>query len=442
MYGKCPTCHQFGTMTKSIQTDSKNLAPRHWSAANNPTPPQRLSEVQPHDELRHPLNIKELNRVLGGGIVPGSILLLGGEPGIGKSTLLSQMAADIADSLGTVFYVSGEESAAQVKLRAKRLGLDSENLYLMTETLLENILDQAQNLNPKVLIVDSIQTTYTYTLDNAPGNPTQIRECAGRLQAFAKNTGTTVFLVGHVTKTGDVAGPKLLEHLVDTVLYLEGDPFHLFRLLRTAKNRFGSTNEVGVFEMQNHGLIEVSNPSAAFLSERPLHVPGSAITVTMEGSRPLLVEVQALNNQAPFSNPRRTSNGIDANRMLLTNAVLTRRCQLALMNHDVFINVVGGLKIAEPAADLAIALALTSSFFNQALPADAVMIGEIGLSGELRPVASMAERLNEAIKLGFKQAIIPMHKSTKDLPQGLKITQASRLNDAIQAMLPKTKRQF
>lgn len=404
--------------------------------------PQRLPDIEPNREPRFPLENTELNRVLGGGIVPGSVILLGGEPGIGKTTLLSQMATSIAAKLGTVLYISGEESTSQIKLRAQRLGLKADELYLMTETLLENMLEQTRSLQPKVLIVDSIQTTYTHTLDSSPGNPSQIRECAGRLQAFAKTTGTTVFLIGHVTKSGDVAGPKLLEHLVDTVLYLEGDPFQMFRLLRSVKNRFGATNEVGVFEMQSGGMVEVPNPSAAFLAERPAQAPGSAITVTLEGSRPLLVELQALNSRAPFTNPRRTSNGVDANRMLLTNAVLTRRCGLGLSDHDVFINVVGGLKIVEPAADLAMALALASSFFDVPLPSDMVMIGEVGLSGELRPVGQLAHRLNEAAKLGFKQALIPASKRAEPLPKGIRLTKATGLKDAIRTTLPESKRKF
>ncbi len=429
-------------MTETI-TDTGDTAQRqrHWSGMPKSLP-QRLADVVPHSEPRLPLALGELNRVLGGGIVPGSVILLGGEPGIGKTTLLSQMAAQIAGKIGSVLYISGEESTAQIKLRAERLGLAADDLYLMTETLLENMLDQVQTLNPTVLIVDSIQTTYTRTLDSSPGNPSQIRECAGRLQAFAKVTGTTVFLVGHVTKSGDVAGPKLLEHLVDTVLYLEGDPFQLFRLLRSVKNRFGATSEVGVFEMQSAGMVEVPNPSAAFLAERPTHAPGSAITVTMEGSRPLLVEIQALNTRAPFANPRRTSNGVDANRMLLTNAVLTRRCGLALVDHDMFINVVGGLKIIEPAADVAIALALASSFFDLALPNNLVMLGEVGLSGELRPVGQLVPRLREAAKLGFKQALIPMSKRRERWPKSLKVTQVKSLKEAIRAMLPAAQRKF
>ncbi len=414
---------------------------RHWSGMPK-SQPQRLADVVPHSEPRLPLAMKELSRVLGGGIVPGSVILLGGEPGIGKTTLLSQMAAQIAGELGSVLYISGEESAAQIKLRTERLGLAADDLYLMTETLLENMLDQVQTLNPAVLLVDSIQTTYTHTLDSSPGNPSQIRECAGRLQSFAKVTGTTVFLVGHVTKSGDVAGPKLLEHLVDTVLYLEGDPFQLFRLLRSVKNRFGATNEVGVFEMQSAGMVEVSNPSAAFLAERPIQASGSAITVTMEGSRPLLVEIQALNNRAFLANPRRTSNGVDANRMLLTSAVLTRRCELALVDHDVFINVVGGLKIVEPAADMGIGLALASSFLDLALPADMVVVGEVGLSGELRPVSQLSHRLREAAKLGFKQALIPKSKRHEQYPKSLKVTQVSSLKKAIQVALPEAQRKF
>jgi DNA repair protein RadA/Sms len=371
--------------------------------------PRSLSEIEGDSERRLPLGIEEFARVLGGGVVPGSIILIGGDPGIGKSTLLLQMALIMAEQ-GRVLYVSGEESERQLKARVLRLkggGKPPEALFLLTETNGEAILAHLNTLRPELVVVDSIQTMYMPEIDSSAGSISQVRESASRLQAYAKTTDVAVFLVGHVTKQGSIAGPKVLEHIVDTVLYLEGDPYHAYRLLRSVKNRFGATTEVGVFEMRASGMIEVSNPSEAFLAERAVNAPGSAIAVTMEGTRPLLVEVQGLTSATSFGHPRRTANGVDFNRLLLTIAVLSRRVGLRLGDQDVFVNVVGGLHVNEPAADLAIAAAIGSSMRDIALPADMAFIGEIGLSGELRAVPQMDARLREASKLGFKRVVVP-----------------------------------
>lgn len=371
--------------------------------------PRSLSEIEGDSERRLPLGIEEFARVLGGGVVPGSIILIGGDPGIGKSTLLLQMALIMAEQ-GRVLYVSGEESERQLKARVLRLkggGKPPEALFLLTETNGEAILAHLNTLQPELVVVDSIQTMYMPEIDSSAGSISQVRESASRLQAYAKTADVAVFLVGHVTKQGSIAGPKVLEHIVDTVLYLEGDPYHAYRLLRSVKNRFGATTEVGVFEMRASGMVEVSNPSEAFLAERAVNAPGSAIAVTMEGTRPLLVEVQGLTSATSFGHPRRTANGVDFNRLLLTIAVLSRRVGLRLGDQDVFVNVVGGLHVNEPAADLAIAAAIGSSMRDIALPADMAFIGEIGLSGELRAVPQMDARLREASKLGFKRVVVP-----------------------------------
>jgi len=399
---------------------------------------KRLREISTEQEDRMHVPVAEFNRVMGGGIVPGSIALIGGEPGIGKSTLLLQISAIMANEIGSVLYVSGEESTRQIKMRADRLSLDAPDLYLLTETNLGNIMEQVNQIDPTILIIDSIQTVYAEELDSSPGLVSQVRECASRLQTLAKTTGITVFLIGHVTKEGNIAGPRVLEHIVDTVLYLEGDPFQAFRLLRSVKNRFGATSEVGVFEMQGAGMVEVPNPSEAFLAERVVNAPGSSIAVTMEGTRPLLVELQALTSPTSFGNPRRTPNGVDINRLLLISAVLGKRVGLKLHEQDIFINVIGGLKVTEPAADLAMALAMASSYFDRPIPPDVVMMGEIGLSGEIRAVSQLALRLNEATKIGFKRAIIPrMRRKVDGLPEGMELVTARNLIEALDAVMPK-----
>jgi DNA repair protein RadA/Sms len=351
--------------------------------------------------------------------VPGSLILIGGDPGIGKSTLLLQVAGMVAQMEGKVLYVSAEESAHQIRLRAERLGIRGEGLYILPETAMEGILEQAQELSPQFMVVDSIQTVYIEGLAATAGSLSQVRECTLRLMSFAKSSGVPIFLVGHVTKDGAIAGPHTLEHIVDVVLYLEGERFSSYRLLRSAKNRFGSTNEVGVFEMRDQGLIEVSNPSQAFLSQRAEGAVGSVIVPTLEGTRPLLVEIQALTNPSNFALPRRTANGVDFNRLLLISAVLTRRAGVPLSNQDIIVNVVGGIKISEPATDLGIALAIASSFRGIGVNPSMVAIGEVGLSGELRAVSQIDRRLAEAAKLGFRTCLLPasVHLKPTSFPQ-------------------------
>ncbi len=441
--GRCPQCGEYNTMVQEIIADpgKRKAAPRGLSGRSTP---KKLSEITGDVEERLHVSIGEFARVLGGGIVPGSIVLIGGDPGIGKSTLLLQTALEMAHDQ-TVLYVSGEESERQIKMRALRLlrqangnedGELPDSLYLVTETNLDVILGHVENLAPPVLIVDSIQTTYTTDLDSSAGSITQVRECASRLRELAKNNGIAVMLIGHVTKEGVIAGPRVLEHIVDTVLYLEGDRFGAYRLLRSVKNRFGATSEVGVFEMQEKGMVEILNPSEAFLAERMANAPGSAIAVTMEGTRPLLVEVQGLTSPTSFGNARRTANGVDFNRLLLITAVLTRRMGIHLSEQDVFVNVIGGLKIGEPAADLSIAAAIASSMKDQAVKADTVLIGEIGLSGELRMVSQMPARLREAAKLGFKNAIVPKRlRKGEPWPKDIHIVEARTLRQALEQAL-------
>jgi len=442
--GRCPNCKEFGTVEAVVQevvrANSGRTAQNRAPAGSVRAQPEKLAQVNLDEHQRLALPMQEFARVLGGGLVPGSITLIGGEPGIGKSTLILQTAAMIAQAHGTVLYVSGEESTRQIKMRADRLGIQAEDLYLLTETNLGNIFEHVYELNPVLLIVDSIQTTYTEELDSSPGLVSQVRECASRLQGLAKSQGVTIFMIGHVTKEGNIAGPRVLEHIVDTVMYLEGDPFQSFRLLRSVKNRFGATSEVGVFEMAGSGMVEVPNPSEAFLAERVVNAPGSAIAVTMEGTRPLLVEVQALTNPTAFGNPRRTTNGIDFNRLLLTAAVLSKRVGLRLFEQDIFVNVVGGMKIDEPASDLAAAIAIASSYFDRSLPADMAFIGEIGLSGELRTVNQLALRLNEAAKIGFRRVVVPkIRRKLEDIPKDLELIPVRSIAEALNVVMPPEK---
>jgi len=417
--GRCPGCGEWNTMVEVIEQPS---APAGGRPGVSGSEPRRLSEVETEGPERLPLPLGEFARVLGGGVVPGSLILVGGDPGIGKSTLLLQTAGLMAEATGKpVLYVSGEESARQIKMRASRLAIRSDDLFVVTETNLEAILGHAERLQPLVMIVDSVQTVYSEELTSAAGSISQVRQAAARFQWWAKAQGVAVFLVGHVTKEGTIAGPKVLEHIVDTVLYLEGDIFHTYRLLRSVKNRFGATSEVGVFEMREQGMVEVPNPSEVFLAERMVNAPGSAIAVTMEGTRPLLVEVQALASHSSFGYPRRTANGVDFNRLLLIVAVLTRRVGLRLHDQDVFVNVIGGLQVEEPAADLAVAVALGSSVRDRPVAADLAVIGEVGLSGEVRAVGQMGTRLKEAARLGFRRCLVPrsVRRSTEPLPEGI-----------------------
>lgn len=440
--GRCPTCGEWNTYVEEIVDNAPGRRVASANGAKNS--PQPLPQIQGGaDEDRLPLSIAEFARVLGGGIVPGSLVLIGGDPGIGKSTLLLQTAVELS-ARGPILYVSGEESPSQIKMRADRLASDqstkvlTDNLFLVTETNLESILLHVESIKPRVLIIDSIQTVYDPAIDNSAGSVTQLRECADRFRNLAKSSGLAVFLIGHVTKEGIIAGPRLLEHMVDTVLYLEGDRFQSFRLLRAVKNRFGATDEVGVFEMRGNGLVEVLNPSEAFLAERVVNAPGSAIAVTMEGTRPLLVEVQGLTSPTAFGNPRRSGNGVDLNRLLLITAVLTRRLGLKLGEQDVFVNVVGGLSIGEPAADLAVAAAIASSVWDRPLKTDCVLIGEVGLSGELRAVPHTAARLKEAAALGFKSAVLPKRlRGGEPLPTGIAVHEARTLREALDAGMVK-----
>ena len=440
--GKCPQCGGWDTMVEEVLQAPAAPARTHLRGLNARSQPRRMGDIQGNAEERIPLPIGEFARVLGGGVVPGSIVLVGGDPGIGKSTLLLQMALEMAgdNSARKVLYVSGEESERQIKMRALRLTrLADENaagfsddLLLLTETNLEAILEHVGALKPDLLIVDSIQTVYLPEMSSTAGSVSQVRECANRLRELAKSSGMAVFLVGHVTKEGVIAGPRVLEHIVDTVLYLEGDRFQSYRLLRSVKNRFGATAEVGVFEMREQGMVEVLNPSEAFLAERLVNAPGSAVAVTMEGTRPLLVEMQGLTSPSNLGNPRRTPNGVDFNRLLLITAVLTRRLGLRLAEQDVFVNVIGGLQVSEPAADLAIAASIASSIKDIPVKADTVLIGEVGLSGELRWVGQMNARLREAAKLGFKSAVIPRRvRPGEPLPKEIELKEARSLREAL-----------
>jgi len=433
--GRCPDCGEWNTLVETI-VESKERSPLSYAAPRSK--PQRLSEVTSDGLERVQLPMPEFSRVLGDGIVPGSLVLIGGDPGIGKSTLLLQVSALMAEVLGKVLYVSGEESVQQIKMRAQRLGINTDQLYLLTETDLNIIVEHIQELAPRMVVVDSIQTVYLDELKSTAGSISQVRECASHLRQVAKGEGISIFLVGHVTKSGSIAGPKVLEHIVDTVLYLEGDRFHAYRLLRSVKNRFGATSEVGVFEMGSRGMIEVTNPSEAFLAERLPNAAGSTIAVTLEGTRPLLVEIQALTSTTSFGLPRRTANGVDFNRLLLLAAVLTKRVGLRLSDQDIFVNVVGGLKINEPAADLAVATAIASSFKSAPVAADLAIVGEIGLSGELRAVGQLPKRLNEAAKLGFKRCLVPKSFRRQEIASdGIEVIGVRSLREALQVALIK-----
>jgi DNA repair protein RadA/Sms len=449
--GRCPQCGSWNSFVEEIIAPPAGEARRTASSLYDRSAPQRLRDLEGESEERLPMGIGEFARVLGGGLVPGSVTLIGGDPGIGKSTLLLQLALEMAQQF-VVLYVSGEESERQIRMRARRLlgedqnGADGkpaanhppDDLYLVTETSLPVILEHVNVIKPRLLIVDSIQTTYLPELESSAGSVSQVRETASKLRELAKSSGVAVFLIGHVTKEGAIAGPRVLEHIVDTVLYLEGDRFQSYRLLRSVKNRFGATSEVGVFEMAERGMSEVPNPSQAFLAERMVNAPGSAIAVTMEGTRPLLVEIQGLTSPTPFGNPRRTANGVDYNRLLLITAVLTRRLGMRLGEQDIFVNVVGGLTIDEPAADLAIAAAIASSYRNAPLRADLALMGEVGLSGELRMVGQISARLKEAAALGFKAALVPRRIGhAEPWPAGIQVIEARSLRQALEAALLK-----
>lgn len=427
--GRCPECGAWNSMLESVEETAPvsrfHVATRQTAVS--------LKHLRSSDYARIVLDGTEFNRALGGGVVPGSVVLLGGDPGIGKSTLLLQMSAEVAERVGPVLYVSGEESAEQIKLRADRLGFAPERLLVLAENALDEIIPQIEAAAPSIVVVDSIQTMYLSAVQSAAGSVAQVRECALALLKIAKSSGRPIFLVGHVTKEGTIAGPRVLEHIVDTVLYLEGDRFQSFRVLRAVKNRFGSTNEVGVFEMRGEGLAEVANPSELLLEELPGNADGSAVAITLEGTRPLLLEVQALTGATNFGLPRRTATGVELGRLLMLTAVLSKRVGLGLSNQDIYVNVVGGFKIGEPAADLAIATAIASSAKEQPVDPKLALVGEIGLSGELRRVKDLERRLTEAQSLGFGRCIVPRSALRDGLQRrfGLQLVGAETVAEAL-----------
>jgi DNA repair protein RadA/Sms len=429
--GQCPACGEWNSMVETVVEGGNNRysnpLPQGLAQAS---PVMSLADIEAIDVPRFGTGIEEFDRVLGGGLVAGGVVLIGGDPGIGKSTLLLQALANLS-RVKRVLYVSGEESGAQIALRAKRLAVDARELMLQAEIQLEKILATLAEHKPQVAVIDSIQTVYSDALTSAPGSVAQVRECAAQLTRFAKQTGVTIIMVGHVTKEGALAGPRVLEHIVDTVLYFEGDTHSSFRLVRAIKNRFGAVNELGVFAMSDKGLKGVSNPSALFLSQHDNQVPGSCVMVTQEGTRPLLVEVQALVDTTHLPNARRLSVGLEQNRLAMLLAVLHRHAGVAAFDQDVFINAVGGVKIAEPAADLAVLLAIQSSMRNKPLPRGLVVFGEVGLAGEIRPAPRGQERLREAAKLGFSLALIPKANAPKQQIEGMTIIPVERIEDAL-----------
>jgi len=432
--GRCPNCQQWNSFVETTIAVSapQSVFPLH--------PPQELSRISLEATDRLALPMAEFNRVLGGGLVAGSLVLISGDPGIGKSTLLLQVSALITQLRDKVVYVTAEETLHQIKLRAERLGVSGENLYLLAETDISVILSQIEELSPGLVVIDSIQAVSHPELDTAAGSVTQVRECTQQLMHWAKQNAVPTFITGHVTKDGAIAGPKVLEHIVDVVLYFEGEPFSAYRLLRSVKNRFGSTNEVGVFEMKEQGLVEVDNPSQAFLAQRWGEAVGSVVVPTLEGSRPLLVEIQALTNPTSFGLPRRTANGVDFNRLMLITAVLSKRLGLKLGSQDIIVNVTGGLKIGEPAADLGIALAITSSFRDISVDPQLIAVGEIGLSGELRAVPQLERRVTEATRLGFKRCLVPKTGAgISPTPRNIELIPVSTLPEAIKIGLVRGK---
>jgi DNA repair protein RadA/Sms len=433
--GTCPDCARVGTYVQLVE---ERAAPARGGSRPGVTStrPQPIGEIRVDgDGHRTASGMAELDRVLGGGVVTGSLVLIGGDPGIGKSTLLLQVSGQLAQRAGPVLYVSGEESAGQVKLRADRLGAPPGGLYFVAETDLTTVEAHVAALQPKVLIVDSIQTVFLPGLESAPGSVSQVRECGARLMALAKGRGIATFLVGHVTKEGAIAGPRVLEHLVDTVLYFEGGPHHAYRVLRAVKNRFGSTNEIGVFEMGDRGLTEVRNPSGFFLAERPKDAAGSVVVASLEGTRPLLVEIQALVTPAGFGTPRRTVLGADYNRVCLLLAVLEKRVGFPLQSQDAFVNVAGGARVSEPAADLGVILAAASSYLDRPLRGDLVVVGEVGLAGEVRAVTGLEARLKEAAALGFTAAVVPQSSLTGRGGQGLDAQGVGSVEEAVKVLL-------
>ena len=432
--GKCPACNEWNSFYEEKVVNTSSTAGGKSSVSKEKNMPRKLKEVQGIETARTSTGIGELDRVLGGGLVKGSLVLVGGEPGIGKSTLILQLC-DKVKGEGKVLYISGEESAEQVKIRADRLNINNDDLMFLGETNIDNIQDTIISVNPKLVIIDSIQTMYSEEITSAAGTVSQVREITARIMRMCKDNGITTIIIGHVTKDGNIAGPRVLEHMVDTVLYIEGERYFSYRILRSVKNRFGSTNEVGMFEMKNEGMVEITNPSSILISERNDNPAGSVIIASMEGTRPLLVELQALTTPSVFGIPKRTANGIDYNRLAVLIAVVEKRAGINLGGQDVYLNVVSGIKLTEPAVDLGIILACTSSYKNISIPQDVVAIGEVGLTGEVRAVNMIEKRIKEAEKLGFKKCIIP--ESNKKLLKEkykLDIIGVRNINDAIKEL--------
>lgn len=427
--GKCPECGSWSSFVEEILgNENKNII----IDLPDKNPPMKLSEIEMNKEIRITTNISEFDRVLGGGIVQGSLILIAGDPGIGKSTILLQTSGELCKNNKKVLYISAEESASQIKLRAERLGIESENLYIYPQTNFELIKKHIEEMQPDLVIVDSVQAIYTSTIQSSAGSVSQIRECTNSLMGIAKNNNISIIVIGHVTKEGNIAGPKVLEHMVDTVIQFEGDKYKSYRLLRSIKNRFGNTSEVGIFEMGNKGLVEVVNPSELFLKEyNQTQTPGSTIIVTNEGTRPLLVEIQALVGTTPYPTPRRVSNGVDVSRVLQILAVLEKRIGLNLSKQDVYVNVIGGIDVSEPAADLGIALAIITCVRDVVFDSHTAIVGEIGLSGEIRAVNHIEKRINEAQKLGFKRIIIPASNDIQESFSGIEILKVQRIIEAI-----------
>jgi len=432
--GKCPGCQQWNTLVEEFESSSKH---KHVSGKNQQAnKPEKITEIKSNDEPRLTTPMKEFNRVLGGGVVPGSLVLIGGDPGIGKSTLLLQISAHLAAKSLPVLYISGEESPRQTKIRADRLGVSQDLLFVLAETNLLDIANQIEAIKPSFVVIDSIQTIYREEVQSAPGSVSQVRESTSELMRLAKTLGIPIFIVGHVTKEGAIAGPRMLEHMVDAVLYFEGERHHTYRILRSVKNRFGSTHEMGIFEMKEEGLKEVMNPSEVFLEERSEGAAGSTVVASMEGTRPVLVEIQALIAPSSFGNPRRMATGVDNSRVPLLMAVLEKRVGLLLQNHDAYIKVAGGVKLDEPAIDLAIAISIASSFRDQPTKPDDIFIGEVGLTGEIRRVSRIEQRVQEAAKLGFNRVICP--KNNLDgwkVPKDIQVVGVTTVQEALDISL-------
>ncbi|MEC4670026.1 MAG: DNA repair protein RadA [Nitrospirota bacterium] len=432
--GRCPDCGRWNSMREErLAATGRGRPATFGDATSMPTP---IEAIQVAGEYRLYTGISEFDRVLGGGVIPGSVVLIGGDPGIGKTTLLLQAVAKLAINGQKTLYISGEESPQQIKLRGQRLGVDSPLLFILAETSLEEILKSVQNLHPSAIVIDSIQTVYTDQITSAPGSVSQVQEVAGQLRWFAKRSGVPVFIIGHVTKEGAIAGPRLLEHIVDTVLYFEGDKQHSYRILRAVKNRFGSTNEIGVFEMKEQGLLEVGNPSEIFLAERPAQCTGSVVVCSLEGSRPILVELQALVSPTSYAMPKRMANGVELNRMSLLIAVLEKRIGMHLSGQDVYVNVVGGMQIDEPAIDLGIVTAISSSLRDRPIDHATIVCGEVGLGGEVRAISQVELRLREAAKMGFRRCVIPERNLAKlGTSDGLELVGIRDIGEALDAVL-------